>query len=362
MIKLGAFNPDMLLTARNYNGLSQTQVADKCGISQSLYSKIEGGATLIGSDDPVIENFSLKLGFPTSFFFKNAKALGVPPSFHEMFRKPKTVAGKKSLAQVSADLTIKMLCVSKLLNSIDIEPELMLPQYDIEDYAFDAAQIARMVRKTWMLPPGPIQNLTELVEKAGVIIYPTDFLAPKVDGVTINIAGLPPVIFLNINSPADRVRFSLAHELGHVVMHRQMSLTMEDEANAFASELLMPANEMRGEFGKTISLRELARLKRIRKVSMAALLYRAGDIGKLTKNQSAYLWRQMSKYRLDEPSSTHFEKEQPTTMRGMLKLFIETLGYSFSDLGNSFDLYEDMTRHVLAHNLPNERKLRLVIG
>ena len=96
---------------------------------------------------------------------------------------------------------------------------------------------------------------------------------------------------------------------------------MEDEANAFASEFLMPEKEMRAEFSNRIDLKELARLKRVRKVSMAALLYKASGMGKLDKNQTAYLWRQMSKYRVDEPESTHFEKEIPKYLAKHIEAF-----------------------------------------
>jgi Zn-dependent peptidase ImmA (M78 family) len=109
-------------------------------------------------------------------------------------------------------------------------------------------------------------------------------------------------------------------------------------------------------------LKELARLKRIRRVSMAALLYRASEIGKATRNQADYLWRQMSKYRHEEPESTQFEKEIPTTLRSILRLFIEKLGYSTGDLSEAFDLWEGLTKVVLEGVLPKEKKLRLVVG
>lgn len=355
-------NPEMLLTARNYKGLSQTQLAQQCGISQAFYSKIEGGVTSVNINNEVVNCISRTLGFPVPFFSKNARALGVPASFHEMYRKPTSVGGKKTLERVSSDLTIRMLCLSKLLDSIEIEPELHLPEYEAEDYSNDGAEIARMVRRTWMIPPGPINNLTRLVEKAGIIVFPSYFSATRVDGVSVNIAGLPPVIFLNIMSPADRARFSLAHELGHLVMHKQISPTMEDEANEFAAELLMPEKEMLVEFSDRIDLKELARLKRIRKTSMAALLYRAKSIDKISENQSAYLWRQLSKYRKNEPESTNFEREEPSTLKTMLKMIIESLDYSLEDIAKSFDLSVDMTKSLLSKSLPEEKKLRLVVG
>ena len=222
------FNPELLSTARNYRGWKQNKAAKLCGMSQAKYSKIENGVCL--PDENTIETFAAVFDFPKQFFQKTDRKVGIPMSFHEMYRKTKSVSLKDQV-RVSADLTLRLMCISSLLNSVEIQPELHLPQYDAEDYGNDGAKIAGMVRRTWLVPNGPLHHLTDLVEKAGIIIFPCYFPAPRVDGVTVKIINLPPVIFLNENTPADRMRFSLAHELGHIIMHNQISNTMEDEAN-----------------------------------------------------------------------------------------------------------------------------------
>lgn len=93
-------------------------------------------------------------------------------------------------------------------------------------------------------------------------------------GLSYKVAGLPPLIFINKNQPVDRYRFTLAHELGHLVMHRAPTPTMEDEANAFAAELLMPASDIYNDL-RNISIEKAAALKPFWRTSMAALFYRA---------------------------------------------------------------------------------------
>ena len=355
------FNPELLSTARNYKGWNQNKAAKLCGMSQSKYSKIENGVCF--PDENAIEIFATVFNFPKQFFRKTARKVGIPMSFHEMYRKTKSVSMKDQV-RVSADLTLRLMCISSLLNSVDIQPELPLPQYDAEDYGNDGARIAGMVRRTWLVPNGPIHNLTVLVEKAGIIIFPCYFPAPKVDGVTVKIIGMPPVIFLNDNTPADRMRYSLAHELGHIIMHNQISTTMEDEANQFASELLMPEQEMKHEFNQTINLRRLVELKRIYKVSMAALLVRAKSVGKISVHQADYLWRQISRlgYRKEEPPSTQFEKNPPSILKKMFDLHMKELGYSIEDFSNAFDLNVNMVKDLFATNIHcQDKKLRLVV-
>src|SRR5260370_38582809 len=91
------------------------------------------------------------------------------------------------------------------------------------------------------------------------------------------VPGMRPCIFLNRSVPADRMRASLGHEIGHVIMHRVPTDTMEDEAYTFAAELLVPERELRRDMiGGRISLESLARLKAKWRISRQFLLHQAG--------------------------------------------------------------------------------------
>jgi Zn-dependent peptidase ImmA (M78 family) len=91
------------------------------------------------------------------------------------------------------------------------------------------------------------------------------------------------------------MRFTLAHELGHLVMHRFPTENMETEANEFASTLLMPSADMRSAFlGRRVTLELLAALKPEWKVAMQALLMRATSLKCVSPNQARYLWQQIS--------------------------------------------------------------------
>jgi len=146
---------------------------------------------------------------------------------------------------------------------------------------------ARLVRTHWKIPPGPIDNLTDPVEQAGVIVVHSSLGESVVSGVTFVVSGLPPLVVLNEEQPADRLRFTLAHELGHLVMHKFPTPNMEDEANAFAGALLMPANDIRPYFaGRRIDFLLLAALKLEWKVAMQSLLMRARSLGMVTPSKN----------------------------------------------------------------------------
>ena len=345
----GTFNSDLLRIARHARGWSQTELSKQSGISQANLSKLENG--LIGPTDDVLHSVANALHFPRSLFFEPDKMLGLPISVHPMYRKKASV-GHRGLERLEAELNIRLLHIRRLLESTEFEPELRLPDMDIDEFGGDPERIAELVRRTWLVPTGPMKDLVGWVERAGCVVMPCNFAALAVDGVTISSPSLPPCIFLNRNQPADRQRFSLGHELGHIVMHRVPSPKMEDEANAFASALLMPARDVRPYLSGRLTIQKLAALKPVWHVSMQALLYRAKAVGAITANQSQYLWRQISAlgYRRNEPPELDFPAEEPTVLPEMIRVHLEELGYEIEDLCSVLHVFEDDLRNI--HPLP----------
>lgn len=326
------FNHSLLLLARQYRERSQSEVALAAGLNQGHYSRIENGLLPEGPSDESVRRIVAALLFPPTFFYQTEKMVGLPLSVHPFHRKRQSV-GDRALKKVHAELNLRLIHLRRLLESVEIERLLPLPWIDVDDGG-GPREIARKIRIAWMVPPGPIENLTDLVEKAGILIVWCDFGAP-IDGVTMNVPGLPPCIFLNRTSPADRMRASLAHELGHVVMHRFPTDTMEDEAYTFGAELLVPEKELRRDLiGARLTLERLALLKSRWRVSMQFLLFQAKEISCLSPHQSQYLWKQISRmgWRTREPAETDFSHEQPTLFPRILELHQGELGYGVTEL------------------------------
>lgn len=330
-------NVELVQVARHLRKMSQTELAKRAGITQGYISKIEQG--IKQPDDTNVEKLAEALKLPTSFFYQQDRIYGLPVSVHPMFRK-KTKVGVKTLDSIQAELNLRIMHLRRLIKAVELEAELPLPDFDIDEYQGDTEEIASLLRRTWLIPRGPIKNLTEYAEKAGVLVIDNEFEGSDIDGVTLVVPGLPPCIFLNPGRPADRRRFTLAHELGHLLMHRVPTPTMEDEANAFASALLMPATDIAPQL-KDVTFAKLASLKRIWRVSMAALLMRAKALGKISSNQSSYLWRQMAPYRRKEPEQLDFPAEMPAVFPELIRLHIEELGYSISELATLLHLTVD---------------------
>jgi Zn-dependent peptidase ImmA (M78 family)/transcriptional regulator with XRE-family HTH domain len=328
------FNHALLLLARQYRKESQGAVADKAGLDQGYYSRIENGLLPDGPSPENVDKIAHALDFPVDYFFFEDGLTGLPLSVHPMNRRKASV-GVTALKQVHSELNIRLIHLRRYLRAADIYPELPLPTIDVYEGG-GPAQIAQTIRRAWSIPDGPIDNLTDYCERAGILVIWCD-LEKGIDGVTMKVRDLPPCIFLNQHVPPDRMRASLAHELGHVIMHSIPSDTMEDEANAFASELMVPERQFRRQFsGRTgVTLEWLARQKAYWKMSMAFLLYRAGVMDMVTRHQSEYAWKRISSlgWRTREPQDTDFPYEEPTAFPELLHIHGNLLGYDLKTIG-----------------------------
>jgi Zn-dependent peptidase ImmA (M78 family) len=163
-----------------------------------------------------------------------------------------------------------------------------------------------------------------LLESKGIILSSFSFGTDRLDSRTILTNTNQPIIFTNKSLLGDRLRFSLAYELGHLVMHLNTSPTLDrevdKEANKFAAEFLMPEADIRKDFEAGVTLSILGELKKKWKVSMQSLLYRADDLGVITYNQKRYLLTQFNqiKIRKREPQEFDVPKENASLLSSLI--------------------------------------------
>lgn len=334
-----ALRGEMVGLRRRMLNMSQADLAARSTIAQGTLSKIEQGIKEASPDQAA--RLAEALSCPASFFQQGEREYGPPMSAHAMFRKKASI-GQKIIDQVIAQLNVRIAHARKFLSSVDIEPELPLPLYELDDFEGNPELVADHVRRAWLIPRGPIRSLTDYAERAGCLVIQCDLEEAKIDGVSYRIAGLPPIIFLNQNQPADRMRFSLAHELGHIVMHAYPSVAMEEEANRFASAFLMPALDIGPEL-KGLTIDKAAYMKPVWRASMASLIYRAADLGCIDHYKADYLWRQMSTrgFRLREPQMLDFEREKTSVINALVEHTVSEMGYSADELTELLHLHYD---------------------
>lgn len=347
MIRL-EINPNMLILARQVRGLTQSEIATRLGVSQGRISKMEQG--LINIDDFIIEQLGKMLSFPKTFFSQPGQ---IYPADISLYRKRQSLS-KRDTDQINALINLKYQHLGKLLQSVEVENHV--PFMDLDE--FNTPQnVAIHLRRNWKLPNGPIDNLTALLESAGIFVFHINIPNPQFDGIRFVADSLVPIIALNKNMPPDRIRFTLAHELGHLVMHKIKTPTADDEANIFASEFLIPSHDIEFPLGR-LTLTHLADLKRYWKVSMASLLMKATDLGVITHRQSQYLWSQMSQlgYRKREPGELDPPMEKPRLIGTIIKLHLHELEYSEQDIRDLFALHENDFNDWWGDDFPDQKQ------
>jgi Zn-dependent peptidase ImmA (M78 family)/transcriptional regulator with XRE-family HTH domain len=329
------FNAEMLVLAREYRGLTQGEVAVKTGFAQAKIAKIEGGMQADVSMEE-IACFVRALNFPVEFFFQNEERIGYGSSAYYYRKKADITALDRK--KIHGLVNILRINIKRLLNSVDVESKRHLPKLNLDDYGGSPQKVAQALRAFWQLPDGPVKDVTRTIESAGVLVLPCKFGTRAMDATSLWLAEMPPLIFVNEQLPGDRWRFTLCHELAHLVAHEIPCETMEDEADNFAAEFLMPESEIVAHFHRMQPLRipDLANLKSFWKVSMAALVERAHDLGFLTDNQRRHMYVVMSRLgyrswnRAAEPNP--IPREEPRSHKSLLRMHETDLGYSREEL------------------------------
>jgi Zn-dependent peptidase ImmA (M78 family)/DNA-binding XRE family transcriptional regulator len=185
----------------------------------------------------------------------------------------------------------------------------------------DAEKLAEEAREKWDLGLDPIPNMTELLEEKGLKVLTTD-LPDRVSGFTCMVqrpGNLPslPVIVVNNQFSLERRRLTLAHELAHRLINTE-SLPDKDEEKAatlFAGAFLMPREHLQREVGKhrnALGYKELLSLKRLYRVSGAALLMRLRQLEVISDATLVYAFQTIARsWRTQEP-----EEIEPANERG----------------------------------------------
>lgn len=348
-------NHEMMILARESRGLTQSDLAKRLAITQSALSRIESG--LRGITNPGLKQLSEVLGYPVSFFTQTRPIYGV--GLVEVFHRKRQNIGIKTMNKIYSLIDIRTSEISRLLKGVDIG-DIDFPTFNIDDFDCSATEIARLIRAKWRLPHGPVQNLTSIFENARGIIVPFDFKTSRIDAVSHWLPGLPPLFFMNKYVPTDRMRFTLSHELGHIMIHQKTpSPEIERQANEFAAEFLMPDKDIR-PYLVDLSIDKLASLKPYWKVSMSALLKRSVDLEAITARHGRTLWMQLSKagYKVREPMELDLPPEIPTLLKEIVNIHIDDMGYGSSELASMIRLYEKEFQEVY---LDKSEKTKLII-
>jgi Zn-dependent peptidase ImmA (M78 family)/DNA-binding XRE family transcriptional regulator len=345
-------NGEMLALAREARGLTQRALAEQLTISQAQLARLERSKSTVSNELLALICETLKR--PPSFFCWEERRYSASCIHH---RKLECVS-LRELRAIQAQVDIARMQSARLLKYTEVETSYSFHRLDLPKLG-SPQEAARRLRALWQLPMGPVRNVVDSIESAGGVVFRCPFGGIRVDGVSqwpLDTAALPPVFFVHDSAPGDRQRWTLAHEIGHVVLHHLPTDDPEVEANRFAGEFLMPANEIGPEL-KNLTLPKAAALKSYWKVSMMAIIRWAKYLGIVTANQYEYLGKQMGArgYRLCEP--VPIPAEEPQLLQEMQAVLKREGGRSADAMSEYLGLPVEEYREVFRSGFPG---LRLV--
>ncbi len=350
-------NTDNLTLARKYLGLNQKEFAEQVQVSQALISQIENGLKPIPEE--IIKKLSHLLG--DTFFSQKSSN----PNLKVHYRVSSTIA-KSILNSFEARIELISNNINSMLETVDI-PQNRIPKLDLEDFELDAKYVANEIRGYLGLGRKPVGDLINILEKNGVIVhfYDFDFVSEQnktLDGVSFMMGGVP-VILVNNKIQNSRKYFTIAHELGHIVMHLPENIIVaknrdiEKEANEFASEFLVPTEAIREEL-VNISIDKLFMLKFKWKISASAILYKAKDVT-LSYDQYRRWVQKTSQWKKHEPMDVDIVK--PVLLKTMIEVCKKEFEGSvelFSHLGINSRIFDDLYGVLFEKQNP---KLKILI-
>jgi Zn-dependent peptidase ImmA (M78 family)/transcriptional regulator with XRE-family HTH domain len=308
-------NPARLQQARELHGWTQTALARQVGVHQSAIAQIEAGR--MQPSPPILDAISRSTGFPPAFFTRPGTPAFPLGSLRFRARAAMTARQRRQAFWYAHTLYELM---------VHLAAQAEMPAVRVPQITGDPVAAARRTREALGLTPDqPVRALMRTLERGGVwvVAIPVSLPLREAFSTWAGRDAAIPVIAVAATAAGDRRRFSVAHELGHLVLHRipQGSLhDVERQADAFAAEFLLPAAAMHEAFVPPVTLTTLADLKGHWGVSLQALIRRARTLERITPSAYRALYAQLGArgWRTQEPIEVPVER--PRALRQLAEL------------------------------------------
>jgi Zn-dependent peptidase ImmA (M78 family)/DNA-binding XRE family transcriptional regulator len=346
-----SFNGHRLIQAKNARGLTSVSLSEMVDISTASISLYEKGVQKPKLD--VLERIATVLNVPVSFFFNDIQIEKPKKLFYRSMSSATKISRTKAEAQYEWVLEI----IDYLMEFFDF-PELNLPDIDVPDNfrLLDSNQIesiAQNVRDYWGLGSSPIANIVRTLESNGIVVWRTAFEAETLDAFSEYRKPHPIIVLSSDKTNYFRSRFDAPHELGHLILHRNIDQTtlnksadfkiIENQAHLFAAAFLLPSVSYSNDLWSP-TLDAFRSLKPRWNVSIAMQIMKCKHLGLINEDQEKRLWINLNrrKWKASEPLDDSTPVEMPNLISKSIKMLIEKNVKSKEQIANdlSFHLSE----------------------
>ena len=276
--------------ARKALGLSLRDLGEQIALSHAAVKKYEDNEVTPSSD--VLIKLAKALHVRVEYFFRPERF-----TLENIHYRKHSDMPERHLEEITAkilDQVERRVELENLFPTAPVQFFSMKPLPKIINHIDEVERFADQVRNQWSLGSDPIPDLIDIFEERGIKVFRIDNEQyPKIDGLYAEVNKMP-VIVVGDQRPGDRQRFTLAHELGHLLLDDRLAdgLDIESFCNRFAGAFLLPKQSLinvLGEHRNLIEPRELSLLKQEFGISMTCILHRAEETGII----SSHIYRQL---------------------------------------------------------------------
>ncbi|MDI9874101.1 helix-turn-helix domain-containing protein [Flectobacillus rivi] len=279
--------------ARILQAMSLQDLADRIGVSKQMISKYEKGDSIPSSKMLIklAKALEVKMDY---FFLSSSVELG-----EINFRKKNSFSIKK-INSLKEKIKIELSNYLEIENILQINNSFENPIKRRKVSATnDIEEIVSDLRIEWEIGFDPIHNIIQLLEDKEIKIIEINEPENNFDGLATIINGKYPVVVLNKTFSVERKRFTLLHELGHLLLELpECDVKFEENiCNRFAAEFLFPQNLVIKEFGnkrESISFRELVEVQKKYGISIRAIIYRLKDANIFSENRLTEFYKKLN--------------------------------------------------------------------
>ncbi|ELB2785423.1 ImmA/IrrE family metallo-endopeptidase [Vibrio alginolyticus] len=350
---VGGFQSYRLTQAREALGLTKVALATLVNVSGATITQWESGKQ--NPQEDKLKLLANSLGQSTHWFLKPVPKESCAPYFFRSLSAA-TKAGRTA-TKIKLDWLAE---ISTTLEKYVDWPKLNLPASTKSFNAISDLEIEELAlefRERLKLGQGPIKDLMLAVESAGIICGRSEIGFDKLDGLSNwqNADERAYILLSTDKQNAIRSRFDLAHELGHMILHKNVSAEsinqvshkeIERQANLFAGSLLMPAESFARDINKP-TLETFLTLKPRWKVSIAAMIFRAHQLDIITDLQKSNLYKNLSAkgWRLREPYDDQVRSETPRLLSRACNMLVDA-GITKDDLLDQLGLKANLVEEL----------------
>lgn len=363
-----AFDPARLIQARQLAKVTKAQLQEQVGVTATAIGQYERGEVRPRAD--TVAQLAKALAVPVGFFAYGRPRVPLEIAQASFRRLRATSVLQQQQAVAYAEQVWEL---SAYLEEQVEFPDLDLPSWSWADesestVSVDPVTAARSLRQHWGLGVKPIRHLVAEIERHGVLVVlftlreEGDDQKRHIDAFSTS-ATPRPMIILTPDKADDvmRHRFSAAHELGHIVLHRwhqTRDAHMEREADAFAAEFLTPREELARELPRRFNLARLQEIGQRWGVSVKSLVFRSKELELISEATARRAYLTLATLTRDgmmrAESISRYAGEVPDLLKNAVML-LESVGITVADIAKSLQWSPAHVRKIAGVEDPRPR-------